>query len=55
MSKEATGSHGQVVGSASYFSQINRSTFWGKCRRLRLRKSAAGAGRPGGQRNQQRL
>ena len=29
MSKEATGSHGQVVGSASYFSQINRSTFWG--------------------------
>ena len=29
MSKEATGSHGQIVGSMSYFSQINRSTFWG--------------------------
>ena len=29
MSREATGSHGQILGSLSYFSQINRSTFWG--------------------------
>lgn len=29
MSKEATGNHGQVLGSFSYFSQINRATFWG--------------------------
>ena len=29
MSKEATGNHGQVLGSFSYFSRINRATFWG--------------------------
>lgn len=29
MSKEATGNHGQVLGSYSYSSQINRATFWG--------------------------
>ena len=28
MSKEAAGSHGQILGSLSYFSQINQSTFW---------------------------